>query len=115
MTKLLAPFFSEPLNERSGDDFANSSSSDDDDSVCSTESGTESKASCTVFVGSGLPSDIREKQIEEHFSVHGFEPFITKVVVPFNKAIGTTKGLGFVTFNSLKQLKEPYLLGYSIK
>ena len=53
-----------------------------------------------MFVGSGLPSDIREKQIHKHFSDHGFEPFITKVVVPFNKATGTTKGLAIVTFNS---------------
>ena len=64
------------------------------------------KDSCTLYVGKGFPSYIREQQIREHFAARGFGAFITNVVVPIDKASGSTKGFGFVTFISSKAAED---------
>ena len=64
------------------------------------------KDSCTLYVGKGFPSYIREQQIRDHFAALGFGDFITNVVVPVDKASGSTKGFGFVTFTSPKAAED---------
>ena len=82
-------------------------SSSDDDSVSSTETSTQLKDSgCTLYVGRGFPSYIKEKQIREHFAANGFGAFITEVLVPYDKATGNGKGFGFVTFSSPKAAED---------
>ena len=82
-------------------------SSSDDDSVSSTETSAQGKdPRCTLYVGKGFPSYIREQQIRDHFTALGFGDFITNVVVPVDKATGSTKGFGFVTFTSPKAAED---------
>eukprot|EP00731_Ephydatia_muelleri_P023413 Em0015g996a len=111
-TSVAAGSVAAPLPHSSSDRYCHyddHQSDDDGDGDCDEGSwdgkdegsiATQHEHSSTVYVGNGFPPYIKEGHIHDHFTAHGFGACITKIVMPFNKALQGTKGFAFVTFDS---------------